>query len=70
MKGIEAQMVKHPTPSQSTDALTGEDAVSLGSLHLVAYPPWVTTSRFLVGNREGELKPTTFSSLILFHVFL
>ena len=24
-------------------------------------PPWVTASRFLVGNREAELKLTTFS---------
>ena len=32
-------------------------------------PPWVTASRFLAGNREAELKPTTFSSLLLFHVF-
>ena len=31
---------------------------------------WVTTLRFLAGNRGTELKPTTFSSLLLFHVFL
>ena len=24
-------------------------------------PPWVTASRFLAGNKEAELKPTTFS---------
>ena len=29
-------------------------------------PPWVTASRFLAGNREAELKPTTFSLLLLF----
>ena len=34
------------------------------------FPPWVTTSRFLAGNREAELKPTTFLSLLLFRVFL
>ena len=28
-----------------------------------AVPPWVTASRFLSGNRESELKPTTFSFL-------
>ena len=33
-------------------------------------PPWVTTSGFLVGNREHELKSTTFSSLLFFLVFL
>ena len=46
----------------------------------LGYPPrWViyhpsgstlvTASRFLPGNRELELKPTTFSSLLLFSVF-
>ena len=46
---------------------------SLGSPpHQVVYPPdsmvspWVTASHFIVGNREAELKPTTFSSLLLF----
>ena len=33
-------------------------------------PPWVTPSRILVENREAELKPTTFSSILLFRVFL
>ena len=33
-------------------------------------PPWVTASCFLVGNWEAELKPLTFSSLLLFHFFL
>ena len=33
-------------------------------------PPCVTVFCFLAGNREAELKPTTFSSLILFCVFL
>ena len=53
-----------------------DDTVSLDSpLHQVVYPPgsmvppWVTTSHFLVGNRETELKLATFSSLLLFHVF-
>ena len=42
----------------------------------VVYPPgsmvtpWVTASRFPARNRESELKPTTFSSLLLFIVFL
>ena len=31
---------------------------------------WVTASRFLAGNGEAELKPTTFSSLLLFRVCL
>ena len=30
----------------------------------------VTASRFLAGNNEAELKPTTFSSILLFIVFL
>ena len=33
-------------------------------------PPGVTASRFLAGNREAELKSNTFSSLLLFRVFL
>ena len=33
-------------------------------------PPWVPASCFLAGNREAELRPTTISSLFLFHVFL
>ena len=33
-------------------------------------PPWVTASHFLVGNREAELKLSTFSSLLLFCDFL
>ena len=54
-----------------------EDTGSLGSpLRQVVYllgsmvPPWVTASRFLAGNREAELKPTTFSLLLLFRSFL
>ena len=39
------------------------DTISLGSI-------LVTTSRFPTGNREAELKPTTFSLLLLFRVFL
>ena len=30
----------------------------------------MTTSHFLAGNREAEVKSTTFSSLLLFRVFL
>ena len=51
-----------------------DDTSSLGSPpHPMVYPPgsivppWVTVSHFLAGNREVELKPTTFSSLLLFH---
>ena len=33
-------------------------------------PPWVAASSFLAGNREVELKPTTFSLLLLFRIFL
>ena len=49
---------------------------SLGSPRQMVYPPGsivppcVTASRFLVGNREAELKPTIFSSVLLFRVFL
>ena len=51
-----------------------DDTSSLGSPpRQVLYPlvsPRVTTSRFLAGNREAELKPTTFSILLFFRVFL
>ena len=54
-----------------------DDTGSLGFLpRQVVYPPgyivpsWVIAFRFLVGNSETELKPTTFSSLLLFRVFL
>ena len=50
-----------------------DDTGSLGSPPgQVVYPPgsmvptWVTASRFLAENREIELKPSTFSSLLLF----
>ena len=33
-------------------------------------PLWVTASCLLVGSREAELKPNTFSSLLLFRFFL
>ena len=33
-------------------------------------PHWVITFHFLAWNKEAELKPTTFSSLLLFYVFL
>ena len=56
-----------------------DDTGSLGSHPCqVIYPsspmvlPWVTASHFLVGNREAELKSSTFSSLftfLCFHVF-
>ena len=54
-----------------------DETVSLGSPpRQVGYPlgsmvpPWVNGSSFLAGNKEAELKPTTFSSLLLFRVFL
>ena len=56
---------------------TFNDTGSLGfPLRQVVYSPgsmvlpWVNALHFLEGNREVELKPTTFSSLILFRVFL
>ena len=56
---------------------TFDDTDSLGSFpRQVIYPPgcmvlpWVTAFRFLAGNGESELKSTTFSSLLLFRVFL
>ena len=33
-------------------------------------PPWMIASCFLAGNTDAELKPTNFSSLILFRVLL
>ena len=33
-------------------------------------PPGVAASHFLAGNWEAELKPTTFSSFLLFGTFL
>ena len=57
--------------------LTFNDTGSLGSPpRQVVFPsgsmvsPWVTASRFLAGNRDVELKPTTFFSLLLFRTFL
>ena len=52
-----------------------DDTSSLGyPPRWVAYHPLSSTlvpaSRFLAGNREGELKPTPFSSLLIFRVFL
>ena len=44
---------------------------NFGDTDYLGYPPHrvvsilVTTSRFLAGNKEAELKPTTFSSLLL-----
>ena len=54
---------------------TFEDIGSLGYLpRLVTYHPSSSTlviaSRFLTGNREAELKPTTFSSFLLLSVFV
>ena len=46
------------------------DTGSLVGWHIPLVPPWVTASRFLAGNRETELNPITFSSLLLFRVFL
>ena len=34
------------------------------------FPPWVTASCYIAGNREAKLKPNTFSSLLFFLVFL
>ena len=51
-----------------------DDSGTLGSPpRQVVYPLvalWVTASCFLTVNREAELKPTTFSSLLLSRVFL
>ena len=65
------------TPRVSLVSSAFSDTGSLGSTpRQVVYPPasmvppWVTASIFLPGNREAELKPTTFSSLLLFRVFL
>ena len=64
-------------PAVSLDLPAFDDTGSLGSpTRQVVYPPdsmvppWVTASHFLAGNREAELKPATFSSLLLFLVFL
>ena len=54
-----------------------ENASSLGSPpHQVVYilvsmvPVWVTVSCFLAGNREAELKPTTFPCFPFFSLLL
>ena len=52
-------------PTVSLVLLAFDDTGSLG------FPPLrVTASWFLAGNRKPELKPTTFSSPLLFLVFL
>ena len=43
-----------------------DDTGSLGSPPRRVVPTWVTAFRFLGVNKEAELKPTIFSSLILF----
>ena len=46
-----------------------DDTGSLGYLFagwsIPLVPPWVSTSCFHPGNRVAELRPTTFSSLLL-----
>ena len=59
----------HPGPSQPLTISAPWVLIHVGwSIFLV--PQWVTTSRFLVVNKKGELKPTTISSPLLFRVFL
>ena len=55
-------------PSLWRYQLPGFSSALVDLLPLV--PPWMTASHFLAGEREVELKPTTFSSLLLSHVFL
>ena len=59
-------------PAVSLVLLAFYDTGSLGSppRQVVCSPgsmitPWVTTSHFLAGNREADLKPTTFFSHLL-----
>ena len=42
----------------------------IGSLGYPSGFSLVAASRFLVGNREDKLKPTTFTSFLLFNVFV
>ena len=60
----------HPQYHLSSQPLTIPTPwVFLGwSISLVL--PWVTVSHFLARNRENELKPSNFSSLLLFLSFL
>ena len=59
-----------PRPRLSSQPLTIPAPLFLlrvrWSIFLV--PPWVTASCFLAGNKEAELKPSIFSSLLFFHV--
>ena len=61
-------------PAVSLVLPTFGNTSSLGSppywVYIPLVLPKVTVSHFLVENREAELKPTTFSLLLLFHVFL
>ena len=63
-----APAVSHVFPAFKDTGLLGSPP------RWVVYYPFVSTlvtiSRFLAGNREAELKPTTLSSLLLFRVFL
>ena len=54
----------------NTPAVSIVLSASLGSPPRGGLSPWVNATRFLAGNREAELKPTTFSSLLLLHFFL
>ena len=62
----------HPRSRLSSQTLTVQAPwvhLRVGWL-ISVFPPWVIASRFLAGNREAEVKPITFFSLLLFRVFL
>ena len=56
-------------PSLSQYRLPGFSSASEVYPPSYIVPPWVTTSCFLGGDREVELKPTSFSSFLLFRDF-
>ena len=57
-------------PAFDYTAYLGSPPHQLGHPPGSVVPHWVTASCFLAGNKEAELKPTTFSSLLVFRVFL
>ena len=76
-RGVRARVILVLRECISLDLPAFDDTSSLGSPpRRVFYPPasmvplWVTACRFLTGNREAELKPSTFPLLLLFHIFL
>ena len=58
--------------NRPSHTLTCPDRCFFAFQHPPGYmvPPWMTASRFLAGNTEAELNPTSFSSLLFLRDFI